>query len=361
VTGGDVLLTGLGTVGRDVLAAVLRRTRRCVHVVVRDRGSRTADARASAVFKELELTPDERSRVKVLRGDVSREDFGLDRASLDAVLSRTAILIHAAAATSLTADRELCARVNCGGTGNALMLAEQAFRQGALERYVHVSTAFVAGGNFAGVVREDELVAAPRHANEYETSKYDAERIVRAAIHAGLPATIVRPSMVVGHSGTGVTRDFDVIYPLMRMMASGYVSTFPADPDAKLQLAPLDLVVDGILAAAETPWAAGRTFHLTAPEPPTVAQLFDCDGFYPPGAPRPRLCRPEEFDETQCGPRERELLTTLSFCFPYFNSRLRFETSNAARLLPLPVTDDAFLMRLGRYAVESGYIRYAVA
>jgi thioester reductase-like protein len=356
-----VLLTGLGTVGREVLLALLRRTDRAVYVVVRNRGSRNADARAAAVCDQLGLTAAERTRVAVLAGDVATEDFGLDRGTLDRALATTEIIIHSAAATALTADRELCARVTCGGTANALMLAERAFHHGALERYVHVSTTFVAGACFEGTVREDELVAAPRHANEYETSKYDAERIVRAAVHAGLPAAIVRPSMVVGHSRTGVTRDFDVIYPLLRIMASGYLTTFPADADALVHLAPLDLVVDGILAAAESPWAAGRTFHLTAPDPPTVADVFGCDAFYPPGAPRPRLCPPGDLDEVVSSERERHLLASVSFCLPYFNSRLRFDTSNAARLVPLPVTDDAFLARLGRFAIESGYIRYAVA
>jgi len=356
-----VLLTGLGTVGREVLLALLRRTDRRVRVVVRDRGTRKADARAAAVFDAIGLTPVERSRVAVLRGDVTREEFGFEPSTLESVLATTEIIIHSAAATSLTADRDLCARVNRGGTANALMLAERAFHQGSLERYVHVSTTFVAGAAFNGFVVEDDLAAAPRHANEYETSKYDAERIVRAAMHAGLPATIVRPSMVVGHSRTGVTRDFDVIYPLMRIMASGYVTIFPADPSSFVHLAPIDLVVDGILAAAERPWAAGRTFHLTAPQPPTVGEVFSCDAFYPPGASRPRLCLPHAYDDALCGPRERELLASVAFCLPYFNSRLRFDTSNAARLVPLPVTDDAFLSRLGRYAVESGYIRPAVA
>lgn len=358
---GNVLLTGLGTVGREVLLALLRRTGCSVSVVVRDRGSRTAERRAAAVFDDLGLTAAERSRVAVLRGDVSRDNFALDGPALDAILATTEIIIHSAAATSLTADRELCARVNRGGTANALMLAEHAFLRGTLKRYVHVSTTFIAGARFDGRVLEDELPGAPRHANEYEASKYDAERIVRAAAHAGLPAAIVRPSMVVGHSRTGVTRDFDVIYPLMRLVASGYLTRFPADPNARVHLAPLDLVVDGILAAAEAPWAAGRTFHLTAPEPPTVADVFGCDGFYPPGAPRPRLCAPDAFDGSECGERERDLLASVSFCLPYFNSRLEFDTSNAARLVPLPITDAAFLARLGRYAIESGYIRYAVA
>src|SRR4029077_17631768 len=118
---------------------------------------------------------------------------------------------------------------------------------------------------------------------------------------------------------------------LMRIMASGYVTQFPADPKAHVHLAPLDFVVDAIIRAVDAPWTVGLTFHLTAPAPPTVAELFECDAFFPPGATRPRLCAPQEFDLSSCSARERELLDSVAFCFPYFNSRLSFETSNTRR------------------------------
>src|SRR5262249_18624636 len=149
------------------------------------------------------------------------------------------------------------------------------------------------------------------------------------------------------------------IYPLMRIMASGYVSRFPADPSARVHLAPLDFVVDAIVRAIDRPWTVGRTFHLTSADPPTVAQLFECDAFFPPGGRRPRLCPVAEFDASSCTPRERDLLESVSFCFPYFNSRLSFDTRNVRRLLPLPVTDSAYLTRLARYASDSGYLRLA--
>ena len=38
-----------------------------------------------------------------------------------------------------------------------------------------------------------------------------------------------------------------------------------------------------------------------------------------------------------------------------------FDTRNTRRLVPAPVTDRAYLERLGRYAVETGYIRHSVA
>ena len=358
---GRVLLTGVGTVGREVLLGILRRTSRDVLVVVRDRGRRRAPDRATALFDEIGLSADERRRVTVLCGDVTSPGFGLGPAALDGVIGSAEVIVHTAATTSLTADRELCDRVNRGGTAHALMIAERAFGAGVLTRFVHVSTAMVAGSLSDGRILEDELPIAPAHGNYYESSKYDAERIVRAAMGAGLPAAILRPSMVVGDSRTGRTRDFDVIYPLMRILASGYVTRFPAEPAAPVHLAPLDMVVEGTLAAMETPWANGLTFHLTAPQPPTVAQLFGSDAFFPEGAARPQLCSPDDFDLASCPARERDLLESVAFCFPYFCSRLTFDTSNVKRLIPLPVTDEAFLSRLGRFAIDSGYIRTAVA
>jgi long-chain acyl-CoA synthetase len=352
----NILLTGTGTVGREVLLALLRQTRSRIAVLMRDRGKRSAAQRAEQLFVSLGLSPEERARVDVVRGDVTQTGLGLGAGPQARLAERLDLIIHTAAVTSLTADRALCDGVNRAGTENALIFAERCFTRGRLSRFMHLSTALVAGGASRATVREDELAAAPAHVNHYESSKYEAERIVRATMHAGLPATIFRPSMVVGDSTTGRTRDFNVIYPLMRIMASGYVTRFPADPQARVHLAPLDFIVEAIMRAIEADWTAGVTFHLTAPDPPTVADLFECDAFFPPGTSRPRLCPPDEFDASACPARERELLEAVSFCFPYFNSRLAFDTRNTARLVRLPVTDAAFLSRLGRYAVESGYI-----
>jgi thioester reductase-like protein len=352
-----ILLTGTGTIGRELLLALVRRTDSRVAILMRDLGRRAVPERACRLFDTLELASAERARVDVLKGDVTRPDLGLDQRVLARILRDVSVIIHTAAATSLVADRAMCDTVNRGGTAHVLTIANAVFRRGHLHRYVHLSTALVAGGGSVGTVREDELTSAPVHLNAYEWSKYEAERIVRNAMADGLPVTIFRPSMVVGETATGRTRDFDVIYPLMRITASGYVTQFPADPDARVHLAPLDFVIDAIMRGIEEYWTTSTTFHLTSPDPPTVSQLFECVAFFPPGASRPTICSPEQFDGRSCGSRERELLESVRFCFPYFNSHLSFETSNTKRLVPLPVTDPAYLDRLGRYAVESGYIR----
>jgi thioester reductase-like protein len=356
----SILLTGIGTLGREVVLALMRHSDARLIVLVRDRGRRTATDRATAMFGQLGLTEDERARVEVLRGDVTLPRLGLSETDHARLARDLNVIVHTAAVTSLTADRTLCEAVNCGGTANVLTLALEAYRTGELDRFVHVSTALVAGSGSCGVAREGDLPSSATHTNHYEWSKYTGERLVRRAMAAGLPVAVCRPSMVVGETATGHTRDFNVIYPLMRMMASGYLTQFPAIPASCVHLAPIDFVVDAIMRTISEPWCDGLTFHLTAPHPPTVAELFACDAFFPPSAMRPRLCSPADFDLDACDPRERDLLESVAFAFPYFRSRLSFETTNAQRLVPMPITDAAYLDRLGRYAIDSGYIRHDV-
>ncbi len=355
-----VLLTGTGTLGREVILALMRQSDARLAILIRDRGRRTAANRAETMFGQLGLTEDERARIEVLRGDVTLPTLGLSSDDHSRLARDINVIVHTAAVTSLTADRALCEAVNCGGTANVLKLATDARRTGPLERLVHVSTALVAGSGSSGVAREGDLPAYPTHTNHYEWSKYAGEHLVRQAMASGLPVTVCRPSMVVGETGTGRTRDFNVIYPLMRMMARGYLTQFPGIPASRVHLAPIDFVVNGIMRTVTEPWCEGVTFHLTAPQPPTVAELFACEAFFPARATRPRLCSPTEFDLDACDPRERDLLKSVAFAFPYFRSRLSFETTNAQRLVPMPVTDAAYLDRLGRYAVDSGYIRHDV-
>lgn len=353
MSGPQIVLTGTGTVGRALLRALLGTTDQRLAVLMRSRGRRSAVSRAATLFDGLGLSAADRGRIDVLRGDLTAPGLGLDGMTQARLADSVETIIHTAAATSLAADRDECDRVNRGGTANALILAERCFSTGRLKRFVHFSTAPVAGGDSRATVREDELPVAPVHANSYEWSKYEGERIVRAAMHAGLPVTILRPSMVVSDGGTGRGRDLTLVYPVLRVVASGRVTTFPADPSARLHLAPLEFVVDAAVRALAAPWTIGRTLHLTTPNPPTVAQVFASSAFAAAGLPLPRLCPPAEFDAAACEPRERELLESVSYCFPYFNSHRSLEVKNTRRLLPLPAADAALLNRFARYA-EAG-------
>ncbi len=355
-----ILLTGTGTIGRELLLEFVRGTSHKVFVLMRGKGKRDARARANLLFEKLDLSGEEQSRVEILDGDAAEKDFALNAETIAQLTNELDFIVHTAAATSLTADEILCESVNVGGTKNALALAENCLKNGKLRRFVHLSTAFVVGANNdLHLIPENDLPDALNHFNFYEKSKYEAEKLVRENIKNGFPATIFRPAMVVGDTETGWTRDYNVIYPLVRILASGYIKVFPADPNGFVHLSPISFVVRAIAESLENDWTRGETFNLTANAPPTVADLFACESFFPANAARPQLCSPDEFDWNKCAARERELLESVEFCLPYFNSRLTFETANAARLVKLPKIDADYLNLLGRFAAESGYLRQA--
>ena len=91
----------------------------------------------------------------------------------------------------------------------------------------YISTAYVAGCH-RGVFGEDDLDVGQRFRNAYEQSKFEAERLVRAAGAGGLPVTIARPSIVVGDRHSGWTASFNVLYSPLRALARGAYPILPA-------------------------------------------------------------------------------------------------------------------------------------
>ena len=99
-----ILLTGTGTIGRELLVPLLRASSNRVAVLMRDRRRRSAQQRADALFRELDLTASERARVEVLQGDVTCAGLGLDAAAQVRIIEDVDLIIHTAAATALTAQ-----------------------------------------------------------------------------------------------------------------------------------------------------------------------------------------------------------------------------------------------------------------
>jgi nucleoside-diphosphate-sugar epimerase len=139
-----------------------------------------------------------------------------------------------------------------------------------------VSTCYVAGKR-EGRIFETELEHKAGFRNFYEETKYLAE-IEAEQLKSHLPVTIFRPSVVVGDSVTGETAKYDGIYYLinyMRKAATLFRVVNVGNNDVRLNLVPVDFVVDSIAALARDPDAIGKTVAIADPDPLTTAELFD--------------------------------------------------------------------------------------
>jgi long-chain acyl-CoA synthetase len=270
-----VLLTGAtGFIGMEVLARLLERGEQ-VAAVVRARDSAGARDRLDGVLATLYRDPAPyRDRVRPVLGDVAVADVDAPPAD---------VVIHCAASIAFTLPVDEARAVNVEGTRRMLAAA----RRAGARRFVHVSTAYVAGRT-TGRWAEDQRDAGQDFRNTYERTKWEAEHLVADA--ADLSCAIARPSVVVGDSRSGWTPAFNVLYWPLRAFARGLFESVPALPQARVDVVPVDAVADGIvgLAGAESTGA----FHLAAGEgAPTATELVElaCARF---GRPRPPFTAP---------------------------------------------------------------------
>jgi len=276
-----VLLTGAtGFVGMEVLARLLERGDRVVRAVVRAEDQEAADERMDGVLAGLWRDPRPyRERVEAVPGDLTSAGLGLARP-----LGDVGAILHCAASISFTLPLAEARQVNVEGTRRVVELAR---RLPGLERFLHVSTAYVAGRH-GGTFSEEHRAEGQAFRNTYEQTKWEAEHVVAEA--DDLAPAIARPSIVVGESDSGWTSTFNVLYWPLRALSRGLFESIPAAPGALLDVVPVDYVANALVHLLDRT-EAGVVNLVAGREAPTVQELRDlaCDHF---AIPRPPIVAP---------------------------------------------------------------------
>jgi thioester reductase-like protein len=269
-------------------------------------------------------------RIQLMAGDVCALDLGLTGKQYLDVCQKVTAVYHLAAVWDTSADRSRLHRVNVRGTENVVLCARDMSK---LTRFNHMSTAFVAGDR-VGVIMEEEFDEQQSHRNPYETSQFEAEKIVRRLMTSH-PVTIFRPSLIVGHSVTGqidrATGPYALIRPLVNLPRN-VPMPMPGRGEAPLNMVPVDYVAGAIRAISLRPEAAGRTFHLVDPNPVSGRRVFELVAMAA-GRPLPRGHVPAGVTRliTHLPGIERALRTGLQV-FDDFNSWAVFNSLNTAEL-----------------------------
>jgi thioester reductase-like protein len=353
-TDGSILLTGAtGFVGMELLARYLERTDRHVTTLIRARDDAQAQERVGSVMVNMlgsDATRRYNGRVTALAGELTAPRLGLESSRWDRLTNEVSTIVHSAASVSFTLPIEQARSINLAGTQRMLELAERA---DGLDRYAHISTAYVAGTH-EGRFHEFDLDVGQAFRNTYEQSKFEAEHLVRSA---GVPYTILRPSIIVGERRSGWTSAFNVLYWPLRALSRGLFSAVPAIPSAPVDVVPVDYVADAIYALCAGNDGVGETFHLTAGhDASTIQEIAHAAARYFK-RPLPQVLSPSEFASRVSPDRERSAMEAGTAYFPYFAVRTVFDnTATRARLEPAgiraaPLGD--YLERLLDFATRS--------
>jgi thioester reductase-like protein len=212
-------------------------------------------------------------RWRVVVGDITDPRLGLTPALYDELAAAVDSVWHLAAVYDLAVPEEVARRVNVDGTRHVLdfCAACSGFR-----RLIYVSTCYVSGER-TGRVLEGELDCGQGFKNHYESTKFAAEVEVQRRWKR-LPAVIFRPAVVVGDSRTGETDKYDGPYYFIRLMmkmprALPMLGFGPGR--ARLNVVPVDFVVDAMAEIAGRPDSAGRVYQLADPAALTSSELLD--------------------------------------------------------------------------------------
>ena len=230
--------------------------------------------KAVAAIEEIaEATDTPLESFSIVEGDITQPGLGISEVDLETIQFETTDVFHLAAAYDLAVPKDVAYRVNLDGTKN---VNDFVCSVKNLRRYNYVSTCYIAGKRL-GDILETDLQHNAGFRNNYEETKYLAEIEVES-LKATLPVTIFRPSVVVGDSHTGETTKYDGIYYLINYLRKAPILLRimnVGNNDVRLNLVPVDFVVDGIATLARDKNAIGKTIALADPNPLTTAALFD--------------------------------------------------------------------------------------
>jgi NAD(P)-dependent dehydrogenase (short-subunit alcohol dehydrogenase family) len=254
-----------GFLGRHLVANLLKR-KGPVHLLVRKDSRKKLDAIAKKMGWDMK-------RVVVVEGDMTAAKCGVSAAQVRALNGKVKHFFHLAAIYDLTASAESQRAANIDGTQHALDLAA-AIGAGCF----HHTSSIAAAGMYPGVFREDMFEEAEGLDDPYLRTKHDSEGLVRH--EKRLPWRIYRPGMVVGHSKTGEIDKIDGPYYFfsfikkLREMLPQWMPTLGIE-GGRINLVPVDFVVDAMDHIAHKPKLDGHTFHLVDPEPMRVGEVLN--------------------------------------------------------------------------------------
>jgi thioester reductase-like protein len=260
-----IFLTGsTGYIGAHIAANLLADCRDPLNLLVRAKTDQDARER---LWRSLQLHVDFprfedylHSRIRIFRGDITSQFFGLGADEYAELVRSTDSIIHCAASLNRKSEK-MCLNVNLRGTLEVVQLGMRARDQHGLRRFSHVSTVAVAGQRKDEVVQEDTSVDWNRSDYDpYARTKKFCEHMVRQLLH-DVQRTIFRPSIVLGDSRKPETNQFDMVRAFVFLAG---LPALPFRPTDKIDIVPVDYVAAAVATLHQKEKPAHEIYHLSS-------------------------------------------------------------------------------------------------
>ncbi len=308
-------------------------------------------------FKELEmpqlLAMRQKSNFKTFKtrifvGDITKKNLDLHEDDYRELADSVDEVFHCAAATKFSGvgDEELLI-TNFTGTQNILEFCVS----GKKKCLHHISTAYVSGRK-KGIIYENDLNDSYGFNNQYEYTKFLAEQeIEKFSLKHNLTRIIYRPSIIVGDSTTGVSKNFDNLYSFAKTLwqlkqrvskannsdvnknkKTIISARLPINPNASVNLVPVDFTANAIMSISLDKQSRNKTFHIVNPQTTTlsfilesVSETLDISGL--------KIVESEEFTAEDMTRIEKLIWRNIKVYDLYMRNEPYFQQNNAHTIL----------------------------
>jgi len=258
------LTGGTGYIGAHVAANLLKDQGASLNLLVRARDPREAEERLwQALQLHLDFKPFYeylQTRIRIFRGDLTSEHFGLSRDDYDRLVHTTDSVIHCAASLNRKSEKS-CLNVNLRGTLEVIKLGMQVDHYHGLRRFSHVSTVAVAGKRQDEVVTEENAIDWNRSDYDpYARTKKFSEHMIRQLL-PDVPKTIFRPSIVLGDSRRAQTTQFDMVRAFVFLAG---LPVLPLRSRDRVDIVNVDFVADAIASLHMKETTQHDIYHLSS-------------------------------------------------------------------------------------------------
>lgn len=361
-----IFITGsTGLLGNYLLKGLLsKRSSKIERIIALSRGRTQKEARERVerlllkIYPDLRNKPDILSLLEVVSGDITRENLGLSNETYKKLVKSITLIYHSAAMCEFKIPLSFIREANVKGTKNVLELALTAKRGGRFKQVHHISTVAVAGDR-KGIFYEKNLDLGQGFNNTYEQSKFEAEKLVVEYRNKGLAISIYRPAIITGDCKTGYTNNFKMLYQPLHLFNFELFKEIPADKNTRYSFCPVDYVAEAIIRISfDRNLNDNSTYHIVNPNTVTFGFFLNEAANYFKFR-KPKFIPKEEFCLEKFSPAQFGLIEPYA---PYFNYKLRFDSSAAKRILrptnfKWPKPNKIFFKRLFKFCIQSGFIK----
>lgn len=255
-----------GFIGKRLVKKLLARRNAVVYFLIRQESR-------DKVPELLDYWETDEARAVPVVGDLVTPLLGVSKGDLKKLNGKVDHFFHLAAVYDLKADAESQVAINVEGTKNAVALANEI----GAGIFQHVSS-IAAAGMYEGVFREDMFEEAEGLDHPYFATKHESEKIARTATR--MPWRVYRPGLVVGDSKTGEMDKIDGPYYFFKLIQKMRELLPPWMPmvgleGGRINIVPVDFVVDAIDHIAHKKGVDGQAFHLVDPTPYRVGDVLN--------------------------------------------------------------------------------------